>query len=106
VARYALFAGENREMLRVETATRFLTSVVEEEDWWSDRLRPRKGSSGVGAPILPGLDILTSSETTGLAGTMTKPNGLPDSSPGFQGTLGPDPRTRFQPRRRLWTRAP
>ena len=31
-ARYALFAGDEREVMKVETATRFLTSVVEEED--------------------------------------------------------------------------
>jgi hypothetical protein len=37
---------------------------------------------------------------------MRKPNGLPDSSPGFQRTLGHDPKTRFQPRMRLRTRAP
>ena len=31
-SRYAVFAGEDREVMRVETATRFLTSVVDEED--------------------------------------------------------------------------
>lgn len=31
-ARYAVFAGSEREVMRVETATRFLTSVVDEED--------------------------------------------------------------------------
>ena len=31
-ARYATFAGNEREVLRVETATRFLTSVVADED--------------------------------------------------------------------------
>ena len=31
-ARYANFAGGEREVMRVETATRFLTSVVEDED--------------------------------------------------------------------------
>jgi integron integrase len=31
-ARYAVFAGGEREAMRVETATRFLTSVVDEED--------------------------------------------------------------------------
>ena len=31
-ARYAVFAGEERAVLRVETATRFLTSVVDDED--------------------------------------------------------------------------
>lgn len=31
-ARYALFAGTEREVMRVETATRFLTAVVDEED--------------------------------------------------------------------------
>jgi len=31
-ARYAVFAGEEREVMRVETATRFLTSVVKDED--------------------------------------------------------------------------
>lgn len=32
VARYATFAGDEREVMRVETATRFLTAVVAEED--------------------------------------------------------------------------
>jgi integron integrase len=32
VARYAVFAGEEREVMRVATASRFLTSVVEDED--------------------------------------------------------------------------
>ncbi len=32
MARYASFAGEEREVIRVETATRFLTSVVKDED--------------------------------------------------------------------------
>jgi hypothetical protein len=32
VARYATFAKGEREAMRVETATRFLTSVVEDED--------------------------------------------------------------------------
>ncbi|MCB1206610.1 MAG: integron integrase [Verrucomicrobiae bacterium] len=32
VARYAAFAGDEREVMRVETATRFLTAVVAEED--------------------------------------------------------------------------
>ena len=32
VARFAVFAGGEREVMRVETATRFLTSVVEDED--------------------------------------------------------------------------
>jgi site-specific recombinase XerD len=31
-ARYAVFAGDEREAMKVETATRFLTSVVEDED--------------------------------------------------------------------------
>jgi hypothetical protein len=31
-ARYAVFSGGEREAMRVETATRFLTSVVDEED--------------------------------------------------------------------------
>jgi hypothetical protein len=31
-ARYAVFAGGGREAMQVETATRFLTSVVEDED--------------------------------------------------------------------------
>lgn len=31
-ARYAAFAGDEREVMREETATRFLTSVVEDED--------------------------------------------------------------------------
>ena len=31
-ARYARFAGDEREAMRVQTATRFLTSVVEDED--------------------------------------------------------------------------
>ena len=31
-ARYAVFAGDEREIMRVQTATRFLTSVVEDED--------------------------------------------------------------------------
>lgn len=31
-ARYAVFAGGEREVMRVETASRFLTSVVEDED--------------------------------------------------------------------------
>lgn len=31
-ARYARFAGEEREVMRVETASRFLTAVVEDED--------------------------------------------------------------------------
>jgi len=31
-ARYAKFAGAEREMMQVETATRFLTSVVDDED--------------------------------------------------------------------------
>ena len=31
-ARYAVFAGEERAVMRVETATRFLTAVVEDED--------------------------------------------------------------------------
>jgi integron integrase len=31
-SRYAVFAGGEREVMRVETATRFLTSVVEDED--------------------------------------------------------------------------
>lgn len=31
-ARYAAFAGEDGEVMKVETATRFLTSVVEDED--------------------------------------------------------------------------
>ena len=31
-ARYAVFAGGEREVMRVETATRFLTSVVDDED--------------------------------------------------------------------------
>ncbi|NJM38901.1 MAG: hypothetical protein HC845_14120 [Akkermansiaceae bacterium] len=31
-ARYAKFAGEDKSVLQVETATRFLTSVVEDED--------------------------------------------------------------------------
>ena len=31
-ARYAAFAGGEREVMEVETATRFLTSVVEDED--------------------------------------------------------------------------
>jgi len=32
VARYAAFAGDAREVMQVETATRFLTSVVDDED--------------------------------------------------------------------------
>lgn len=32
VARYAVFAGEEREVMRVATASRFLTAVVEDED--------------------------------------------------------------------------
>ena len=32
VARYAAFAGGEREAMEVETATRFLTSVVDDED--------------------------------------------------------------------------
>jgi integron integrase len=32
VARFAVFAGGEREVMRVETATRFLTSVVDDED--------------------------------------------------------------------------
>ena len=32
LARYALFAGDEREVLRIETASRFLMSVVEDED--------------------------------------------------------------------------
>jgi site-specific recombinase XerD len=32
LARYGRFAGDEREVMRVETATRFLTSVVEDED--------------------------------------------------------------------------
>lgn len=31
-ARYGAFAGDEREAMKVETATRFLTSVVDEED--------------------------------------------------------------------------
>lgn len=31
-ARYAAFAGEEREVMRVETASRFLTAIVEDED--------------------------------------------------------------------------
>lgn len=31
-ARYAAFAGDEREVMRVETASRFLTAVVEDED--------------------------------------------------------------------------
>jgi integron integrase len=31
-ARYAVFAGDEREVMRVETASRFLTAVVEDED--------------------------------------------------------------------------
>jgi hypothetical protein len=31
-SRYAGFAGDEREVMRVETATRFLTAVVEDED--------------------------------------------------------------------------
>jgi len=31
-ARYAKFAGDEREVMREETATRFLTSVVDDED--------------------------------------------------------------------------
>jgi len=31
-SRYAKFAGDEREVMREETATRFLTSVVDDED--------------------------------------------------------------------------
>jgi hypothetical protein len=51
-------------------------------------------------------DIPTHGETFRSADSMTKPDGLPYLSPGFQGTLGHDPRTRGQPRRRLRTGAP